>query len=264
MRLIESPKVFLVGKPLIHTEGMLNYLREVGGEAWFKRVGFNPGAVPAAEGLVEFMGRLCYRSWEPGLNANVVKVREDRGDYLLNILRSGHGSVLEHAVFNFVIHNGSRVFTAEMNRHKAGTAVSEQSLRFVRLDNLSFWEPGGLDPQTVQEGRDLVQAFERFYTTAVAREFTDDMDFSDKKVLTSKLRRWAPLGLATEEGWSANVRAIRHVIEMRTAPGAEEEIRIIADQIGQIMVEQCPLLFGDYEFDADSAPTAWVTPNRKV
>jgi thymidylate synthase (FAD) len=60
------------------------------------------------------------------------------------------------------------------------------------------------------------------------------------------------------------VRAIRHVIEMRTAPGAEEEIRIIADQIGQIMVEQCPLLFGDYEFDADSAPTAWVTPNRKV
>ena len=50
-----------------------------------------------AELLVEFAGRACYRSWEPGLNANVTRVRTDRREYHENILRSAHGSVLEHA-----------------------------------------------------------------------------------------------------------------------------------------------------------------------
>ncbi len=283
MRSVE-PKVYLIAEPIIDTEGMLAYLREVGGEEWFNRNfyenlamhGGEPGEssimdrhtnqwVPGAEALVEFMGRLCYRSWSPGLNKNVTKVREDRGDYLLNILRSAHGSVLEHAMFNFVIHNGSRVFTAEMNRHKAGTAISEQSLRYVRLDDLPFWEPSGLSEATLAAGRQLIQDFEQFYLRACAEEGLDDpdADFTHKKTVTSKLRRWAPMGMGTEEGWSGNVRAIRHVIEMRTAPGAEEEIRIIANQIADIMLQRCPLLFGDYEFDA-SDPPAWTTQHRKV
>jgi hypothetical protein len=40
---------------------------------------------------------LCYRSWEPGLNPNVTKIRRDRKAYFDNILKSGHGSILEHA-----------------------------------------------------------------------------------------------------------------------------------------------------------------------
>ncbi len=120
--IIKGPKVFLISEPQINTTGMLAYLKDVGGEAWYERVmvGEDP---PSSEGLVEFMGRLCYRSWEPGLNKNITRIREDRGEYLLNILRSAHGSVLEHAVFSFAIRDGSRVFTAEMNRHKAGTRL---------------------------------------------------------------------------------------------------------------------------------------------
>lgn len=275
MELVDAPKVFCIGYPQIDTEEMLTYLREIGGESWFDRVFHTYGSsgshalssVPPAEGLVEFMGRLCYRSWEPGLNRNVTKIREDRGDYLLNILRSAHGSVLEHAVFNFVIHNGSRVFTAEMNRHKAGTAISEQSLRYVRLDNLGFWEPPDLSAETLVEGQQLIRAFEEFYKRAVEREFTDEMPFDQKKKITSSLRRWAPLGLATEEGWSANIRAIRHVIEMRTAAHAEAEISLIVNQIAKIMQTKCPLLFGDYfsiQSISDNGSPVWSTEFRKV
>ena len=53
---------------------------------------------------------MCYRSWEPGLNPNVRKVREDQEAYLQNILKQQHGSVLQHASFTFVLHNVSRVF----------------------------------------------------------------------------------------------------------------------------------------------------------
>jgi len=267
MQTVDSPKVYCIAEPKINSEVMREYLREIGGEKWFDRIFCQPDyEIPAAEGLVEFMGRLCYKSWEPGLNANVTKIREDRDDYLLNILRSGHGSVLTHAWFNFAIHDGSRVFTAEMNRHAVGTAISEQSLRYVRLNNLRFWNPSGLHEDTVDEGEKLIAAFEEFYERATEREFSDDMEFAQKKIITSKLRRWAPLGLATEEGWSGNIRAIRHVIEMRTAAHAEEEIRIIADQIARIMQEKCPLLFGDYiqGLAVNGSVPVWETNYRKV
>ena len=53
----------------------------------------------------------------------------------------------------------------------------------------------------------------------------EDKDFTAKKTITSAIRRIAPLGLATEMVWTANVRSIRHVIEMRSDPGAEEAKR---------------------------------------
>ena len=69
------------------------------------------------------------------------RVRDDQAKYLQNILRSGHGSVLEHVSFTFVLHNVCRVFTHELVRHRPGTAISQESLRFVRLDEMPFWFP---------------------------------------------------------------------------------------------------------------------------
>lgn len=273
MKQVDNPEVFLVAEPKINAEGMASYLREVGGDVWWDRVGMATnvfgGNVPPAEGLIEFMGRLCYRSWEPGLNKNVTKIREDRGDYLLNVLKSGHGSVLEHASFSFVVHNCSRVLTAELCRHRAGIAISEQSLRYVRLDDLPFRPPPNLSPESQQLMMTAVEKLENTIQKILDREGIDagdDMGFAKKKEITSAVRRIAPLGLGTEIGWTANVRALRHVISMRSAKGAEEEIRIFADQVAKIMQNKCPLLFGDYHENHNvvGAVPSWETPHWKV
>jgi thymidylate synthase ThyX len=105
------PAVFLIARPSIDVEGMRGYLQDVGGEAWLdRRLGEADGEVKGGETLVEFGGRACYRSWEPGLNPNVTKVRTDQREYFANILRSAHGSVLEHANYSFALRNVSRVF----------------------------------------------------------------------------------------------------------------------------------------------------------
>lgn len=268
-----QPMVFMIGEPQINTEQMLAYLREVGGEEWWERVGAKVALqeVPDAEGIIEFMGRLCYRSWSVGLNANVTKIREDREEYLQNILKQAHGSVLEHANFVFALHDVSRVLTAELNRHRAGVAISEQSLRYVRLDeNIRFRSPElVLSPETVKMGRELVEHIEATIGNMYVMEGIDDeKTFFEKKTITSAIRRYAPLGMSTEEGWSANIRAIRHVISMRSAAGAEEEIRVFADQLFKLMGGACPALFGDYREDrfgvADGAPPVHRTDYAKV
>lgn len=83
----------------------------------------------------------CYMSFEPGLNPNVTRVRKVWFEYLANILKSGHGSVIEHATWTFAIEGVSRVFTGELNRHRAGVAISEGSMRYIRFDDIGFWMP---------------------------------------------------------------------------------------------------------------------------
>jgi len=258
-----SPAVFLIARPSIDPEGMRGYLEDVGGESWLERRLAEAGGEPSGgETLVEFGGRACYRSWEPGLNPNVTKVRTDQREYFANILRSGHGSVLEHANYSFALRNCSRVLTHELVRHRAGSAFSQESLRYVRLTDIGFRVPPALEPVREQVLA-IVEQLEEFQVSA-AEELgieQEGVPFHVKKEVTSALRRLAPLGLSTDIIWTANVRTLRHVIEMRTAEGAEEELRLVFNDIAQIMQAEAPGLFQDFARQDDGS---WVPEHHKV
>jgi thymidylate synthase (FAD) len=258
-----TPSVFLIARPTIDVEAMRGYLRDVGGESWLQRRLEEADDSPnAGELIVEFAGRACYRSWEPGLNPNVRKVRTDQREYFANILRSGHGSVLEHASYSFALRNVSRVMTHELVRHRAGSAFSQESLRYVRLADIGFRVPPALEPLR-ERVLSIVEQLEEFQVEA-ARELRIDeegMPFHVKKEVTSALRRLAPIGLSTDIIWTANVRTLRHVIEMRTAEGAEEELRLLFDRIGSIAQAEAPGLFQDFVRHDDGS---WVPEHHKV
>lgn len=257
-----TPQVELIARPSLDLEALGRYLKTVGGEGWLDgRLGegdeVNPGEL-----LIEAAGRACYRSWEPGLNPNVTKIRKDRAEYLLNILRSGHGSVLEHANYTFVMWDVSRVFTHELTRHRAGSAFSQESLRFVRLQELPFRIPEVLEPLRPKI-ISILETLEEFQISGAEELGLDEegVPFHTKKEATSALRRLAPEGVSTMIIWTANIRTLRHVIHMRTAPGAEEELRTVFNRVGEIMKEEAPLLFGDFAVTEDGS---WVTEYPKV
>jgi thymidylate synthase (FAD) len=257
-----TPQVFLVARPSVNVEGMRAYLDSVGGASWLElreeaREQLNDGEL-----LAEFGGRMCYRSWEPGLNPNVTRIRTDQKEYFANVLRSAHGSVLEHANFSFAFRNVSRVFTHELIRHRAGSAFSQESLRYVRLTDIGFRVPPALEPMRDQV-ISLVEQLEEFQLSAAEQLDIDngEMPFHVKKEITSALRRLAPTGLSTDILWTANVRTLRHVVEMRTDPGAEEELRSVFNLVAEIMKTEAPSLFQDVARDEDGS---WVPEWRKV
>ena len=53
---------------------------------------------------------------------------------------------------------------------------------------------------------------------------------------------------------------MRHVIEMRTSPGAEEEIRIVFLKVAEIAKREWPNLFSDYEETTEG----YTTDYKKV
>jgi len=256
-----EPKVFLVGETRIAEDGLRDYLDHVGVGEW------STDAPSDGEKLCEVMGRLCYRSFKPGLNPNVTRVREGNDVYLSNIVNVGHGSVLEHASVNFIFADVSRVFTHELVRHRAGTAMSQESLRFVRLDKLSAYVPTHIREN--EEGMAifssaLEQLEEAQVKLAEVYAIDDAAKFDVKKKLTSAFRRIAPIGVATTIGWTANFRTLRHTIEMRTDPHAEEEIRVVFAKVYELVKERYPNMFADYEaVDVDGIPHV-STKHRKV
>ena len=268
MRFVK-PKVFLIAKTCVIHSTVIEWLQHLGCSSLMidRLSNYVVNSKTDAERLIELTGRRCYMSFEPGMNPNVQKIREDIKVYIENILASGHGSVLEHVTFTFAIEGVSRVFTGEMNRHRAGVAISEGSMRYIRYDDIPI-----VDVPSIQEvlkdsiaysnvddkrgeSRALIEScvkyVESFYKDLVNtwKDVLDGREFKGKKHITSMLRRIIPMGVATGGVWTMNVRALRHICALRTSEAAEEEIAIVAGMILEIMMKEEPVLFGDFAKD---------------
>lgn len=260
--------VRLIARPEINWDDVFEWVNSHGGDEWTDRI--QQTDQDHGELLAEVAGRRCYQSWAPGINANVTKVREDSEEYLKNIVRVGHGSVMEHAQYTFALEGISRVVTHELVRHRVGVAISQESLRYVRLTDIPFRIPQWVQDDDILHtmALQLLAKMEEFQVEAAQRAGIDDPDknFHYKKEVTSDLRRFAPLGLLTGMVWSANLRTLRQTIEARTSEGAEREIRELFNRIGELMLIEAPAIFADFKqvTVAGSDIPAWIPESSKV
>lgn len=254
------PKAFLIAETKIDGATMDAALQHLGVDGWTSDGGTD------ADVLTEFAGKSCYMSFDKNLNLNLTKVggRPNSAYIQDGIIGNKHGSVLEHSTVTFFLTNVSRVVTHELVRHRAGTAFSQTSGRYVRTDEVDMYIPYEL--AKVPGASDVIKRAVREMEENVAElvEITgiEDMtDFGLKKRLTSAFRRLIGNGQANHLVMTANHRAWRHVIEMRTSVHAEEEIRyIMADVAGQLK-ERFPTIYADMTENADGE---WVFTHSKV
>ncbi|MFM8273931.1 MAG: FAD-dependent thymidylate synthase, partial [Gemmata sp.] len=106
IRVILEPSVYVLGRQTVDAGELDRFLTDHG-------VSWESDSEVAGEVLTETAGRVCYMSFakpRPGGNAA----------YLHHIKEVGHGSVLEHAVWNLLVTGVSRSLTHELVRHRAG------------------------------------------------------------------------------------------------------------------------------------------------
>lgn len=126
IKVIYEPTVRIVGRQVVDQEAIDSFLEE-------HKTTWETDTPVAAEKLCEMAGRVCYMSFGKG--------RKTNQEYLGHILEVGHGSVLEHAVWNFIITGVSRSLTHELVRHRAGWGFSQLSQRYVDESDVSFVVP---------------------------------------------------------------------------------------------------------------------------
>jgi thymidylate synthase (FAD) len=253
-----EPIVIKLAETRLDEKGVKQLAEHYGAEEWLNKA--RPLRPNDSEFLIELSGRACYKSFGVGLNPNVTRIRDNPKDYITNVLEKGDGSILEHSTVTFAFLNVSRVLTHELVRHRVGTAISQESLRYVRPSEVNLWIPPDVESAS-KEFTEAVQEIKRRYHELESRFNWDKMTFEQKKRVTSALRRILPDGIATNIIWTANHRTLRWVIEMRTDPSAEVEIRKVFGKVAEICIKDYPLLYSD--FTATSLPDGTVQYDPK-
>jgi thymidylate synthase (FAD) len=148
----------------------------------------------------------------------------------------------------------SRVLTHELVRHRAGTAFSQTSGRYVRLDEIDLFLP-----RVVRDRPEAVAVYMRAQKQMEdnARELAaifeiDKQSFAVKKEMTSAIRRILGNGQSNNIIVTANHRAWRHIIEMRTGEHVEEEISFTMTEVARLLAERYPAIYADIEFSDTS------------
>ncbi len=262
MKIIKEPKVYLHGVQSVVDAELQRFLDDHG-------VTWESDSENAAEVLAETAGRICYMSFSkprPGGNKA----------YLHHILESGHGSVLESAVWNLIVTGISRSCSHELIRHRAGVGVSMLSQRYVDESVAAYIEPDIIanDPDLHAIWLDAVSyshyAYKQLADKLNAKLLSEESErirqehagnwcgtfaFTDttrsktesRKTARQAARSVLPNATETKIALTLNARAARNIIEQRGSRHAEPEIRKLANAILDVLVKDSPNLFSDYQ-----------------
>jgi thymidylate synthase (FAD) len=198
------------------------------------------------ERLAEFAGRLCYMSQQNPAG------RSTR-DYLENIKKQGHGSVLEHANYSLLLEGVSRSLTHELVRHRAGFAYSQLSQRYVDESDACFVVPPAIagDAALEEAWRTQIDAAQASYVSLVG-QLMERYGWVADRVHRRKMAREAARGVLpnsteTKIVVTGNARAWRTMLELRSSEGAELEIRRAAIAVLRVLQGEAPAFFSDFE-----------------
>lgn len=257
IKVVKEPVVYLVASQRIRN-GLQHFLEE-------NEYNWEQNDTMTADVIPEVAGRLCYLSYNtprPGGNAA----------YLDRIKENAHGAVIEHSVFSFIFSGISRNLTHELVRHRTAS-YSQVSQRYVDCSEVRFVLPPAL--RLYDANHPVIHAWIASCShaqDAYAELCEQLMQDAPQELPATERRKWArqaarsvlPGCTETEIFMTANVRSWRHFLEMRASRHADEEIRSLACKVYEVLIQEAPNLFSDYEKVELKRGYELVTKYRKV
>jgi thymidylate synthase (FAD) len=267
---LRSPGVVMLTRPRTNVEGLAGFLEGFDPELRFPEYLDDPTRLPDSTQLCKTAGQTCYMSFGPRRTRN-----ENAAAYIGRLTSAGHGSVLEHASFSFLLYGVSRSVTHELVRHRAGVGFSQVSQRYVSGAVLRF-----VERPEYQEDDELHRLFEERADRAAAEYeamaeqllerqeggasmLTADYKTDARKKVQQTARSLLPNETEAPMVFTSNVRALRHIIEMRADAHAESEIRTLALRLFLCAFTADPILFGDSEIGELPDGTFTVTTEHR-
>jgi thymidylate synthase (FAD) len=250
---LKSPGVVMLAKPQTNVASLAGFLEGFDPKLRFPEYLDDPTRLPDSSQLCKTAGQTCYMSFGIKRTTN-----ENAAKYFERLTSAGHGSVLEHSNFSFLLYGISRSVTHELVRHRH-LGFSQVSQRYVSGSVLRFVERPEYQSderlhRLFEERADGVAAgYEAMANHLLERQeggasmLSADYKTDARKKVQQTARSLLPNETEAPMVCTGNVRALRHVVEMRADAHAESEIRNLAVRIFLCLVTADPILFGDYE-----------------
>lgn len=182
---------------------------------------------------IEKIGRVCYKSEEK-------ITRESSKNFISNILKSGHESVIEHekVSIRFICDRG---VSHEIVRHRIAS-YSQESTRYCNYSKDKFGkEITVIKPLFWEEDS---EEYKIWYETMLHSEqaYQALIQLGAKP---QEARSILPNSLKTEIVVTMNLREWRHFFKLRTATNAHPQMREIACMALAKLKQEIPIIFDD-------------------
>ncbi len=194
---------------------------------------------------LEYAGRTCYKS--ENLGQNPEEEFEITKKFIANIIKRGHTSVLEHVSLSvaFIADVG---FYKDLTRHRAGTAFSIESTRWCRYgngkhgDELYFMSPVHIKGENaINSYLSTMQSIEDSY-----------LQMSKENSPVDAIRMLLPHSTKAMIIMTANLRAWRHILKIRTEKAVHPCISGLLTCLLEEFKQKIPVIFDDIESQVSS------------
>lgn len=195
----------------------------------------------------EFAGRHCYMSFGKKAGKKSIK------DYIENIIKLEHFSVLEHMQFVFVFRGVGRSFSHEVVRHRH-LSISQFSTRYC--DEIKF-----VLPVMIRGNKNLELKFLYFCYNALkiyneifeeVYEMCEGTKTQRRKTARGCARSALPIGCEAPIILSGNLRTWLEIIKKRCYPAAEHEIQNAIGKVKDILYDNFGDIIGWYLDEIDN------------
>ena len=214
---------------------------------------------------MEIAGRICYMSFGEKQSPR------RNGEYIHNLIRQEHESVLEHVSWTFLLTGISRAFTHQLVRHRVGFAFSQLSQQYHEETSATFVEPVHLrqSPKALEAWRKAVEVAQQSYTVILDAlnepEGGPRIELTKKELsraIRSAARSVLPNATETKIVITANARALRHFFKIRGAILGDIEMREVVAGVFKVVRAEAPSLFDDFSLQELEDRTPCLTSSE--
>ncbi len=212
---------------------------------------------PEPEKLVAAAAKLCYSS--VGIGDIMDGLDDAKVDKFLDMLMDlGHESPIEHVVFTFGVEGVSRVLTHQLVRHRIGCSYSQQSQRYVKLEQFEYIIPPEIErlPAAKEKFIAAMEADQKAYDELVEllvpehyRKYTAEGKTEKQartmaeKTAIEDARYVFPNACESKIVFTMSARALMNFLRQRCCNRAQWEIRELAEAMLRQLKAVAPVLF---------------------
>lgn len=194
---------------------------------------------PNPEHIITAGAKLCYSS------SSISELLENNTDekvakFINMIMKTGHGSVLEHAVFTFGVEGISRITEIQLLR-KRTASPSVQSGRYVMRDSAEYAIPPQI--RNSQRAFDLymkqLESCQKTYIELIDI-LKEENPGKDEKLIIEDARYIQPQSLGTKLMFTIDLRNLIELISLRKCKRAQWEVGGVILQMEKLISEIIP------------------------
>lgn len=188
-----------------------------------------------------------------GRNKTVLDESDER--LIAYLIRNQHFSPFRHVFLRFRIRAPEFVMR-QWYKHIVGCewghgnqlhGWNEISGRYVQMTRKDFFRPDVWRGQSADKKQGSDGAVEdqdgcqSLFESAVSTAFQTYQELLDKGVAREQARMILPMSVYTETIWTASLQAVLHFISLRNHQHAQEEIRVYAEKIRDLVMAEFPI-----------------------